>query len=96
MLVLVQLTLFGKVSQISTESCCHEDKHKAPSHPYTHPLSLHDGNTYITGWLVHRGCDAQQYAETASLAYFAGDTYRTSHCVDEVAHDSQPQSETAG
>jgi len=35
-------------SQNPDESCCHQDKHKAPTPPRIHPLSLQDGVTPIT------------------------------------------------
>jgi hypothetical protein len=31
-------------------SCCHEDKHKAPTRPRVHPLSLQDGGDPFFHW----------------------------------------------
>jgi len=41
-LVLVGGTSFGQASKNLHETCCDEDKHKAPTHPVIHPLSLQD------------------------------------------------------
>src|SRR5260370_23647257 len=42
-----------------TESPCDEDKHKAPTHPHIHPLSLQDGGGHFPS-LPHSGVKIHQ------------------------------------
>ncbi len=39
-----------QASRNSGESCCHQDKHKAPTHPRIRPLSLQDDGVHFVSF----------------------------------------------